>query len=259
MNESKRDTRKSFKSEIKELAHEWTQNTSIHGLSGITAAKHPFFMILWLLALLASTAYCLYMVVVTFTAYFQYGTLVSVVHHADQPADFPAVTFCNLNPINEARLFMNPGVEIQVLQSVFSPSDFACLLGSYINGSYTYNLTKLELCLPTASYSYILFVVSNYLRRYVANRFDQSNDRQKFGFLLKDMFLNCDYNGKPCSTSDFVQFWHNDYGNCYTFNSGKNGSVVRQTNTPGSNYGLKLDLFVREYLLNIFSRNLVGF
>jgi hypothetical protein len=243
-----------LKSEIKDLVLKWTQTTEIHGVSGITGAEHPFLMAFWLIACLTSTSYCLYMVVIAFKAYYQYDTLVSIVHQADQPADFPAVTFCNLNPIDEGNLFPSSAIETQVLQSIFSASEFACLLSyinflhtSYLNGTNTYNLTQLELCLHSTSYWYIVFGLSNYLKRFVANTYNTSKTRQQFGFSLNDMLLVCEYNGEPCSTSDFVQFWHNDYGNCYTFNGGQNGSVVRQTNTAGPYYGLKLDLFVREF------------
>uniref|UniRef100_A0A7E4VUB1 Uncharacterized protein n=1 Tax=Panagrellus redivivus TaxID=6233 RepID=A0A7E4VUB1_PANRE len=53
---------------------------------------------------------------------------------------------------------------------------------------------------------------------------------------ISDFILQCNFNGVPCSTSDFTAFYDATYGKCYSFNS--NGTF--KTNRAGTNYGLSL-------------------
>ncbi|XP_070566951.1 degenerin mec-10-like [Ptychodera flava] len=79
----------------------------------------------------------------------------------------------------------------------------------------------------------------------------------KYGHQLEDFVLQCTYDEKPCNISqDFYTFQDHMYGNCFKFNHGKDGLPVFHATRPGSNYGLKLTLFLEqsEYI-SIYGRD----
>ena len=65
---------------------------------------------------------------------------------------------------------------------------------------------------------------------------------------LEKILWNCEFNGQPCSASDFSWIWDPVYGNCYSFNSGFNSSgstmSYKESLLPGAQFGLKLDIYV---------------
>ncbi|OAF66483.1 hypothetical protein A3Q56_05775 [Intoshia linei] len=76
-------------------------------------------------------------------------------------------------------------------------------------------------------------------------------DREKLGYQFKDFVLNCNYNGYNCLKKDFINFYTNSYGNCYTFNSGWNTThPIYRSYKPGAMHGLKVTLFIdqNEYI-----------
>ncbi|XP_063727304.1 amiloride-sensitive sodium channel subunit alpha-like [Symsagittifera roscoffensis] len=67
----------------------------------------------------------------------------------------------------------------------------------------------------------------------------------------KDNFIrSCSFDRSECSSDDFYQFENARYGNCFTFNApideedNFNESNIRRTGRTGSDFGLKLTLFV---------------
>ncbi|XP_070545383.1 uncharacterized protein [Ptychodera flava] len=78
----------------------------------------------------------------------------------------------------------------------------------------------------------------------------------KYGHQAEDFILQCTYDEKTCSHSDFSTFQDDHYGNCFKFNHGLNGTVVRDANRQGALSGLRLTLFLEqnEYI-SIYGRN----
>jgi hypothetical protein len=70
----------------------------------------------------------------------------------------------------------------------------------------------------------------------------------KLGYRIEDMLVSCRYNFQVCQLSDFVYFYHSQYGNCYTFNGGvyDNGTSapIKTSSSTGITYGLQLELFL---------------
>ena len=65
---------------------------------------------------------------------------------------------------------------------------------------------------------------------------------RRMGQQIEDFITQCSFDSLPCDVNDFYT-WQNDvYGNCFTFNHPK--KVVKSTVREGSQYGLKLALFV---------------
>ncbi|XP_070545385.1 uncharacterized protein [Ptychodera flava] len=78
----------------------------------------------------------------------------------------------------------------------------------------------------------------------------------KYGHQAEDFILQCTYDEKTCSHSDFSTFQDDHYGNCFRFNHGRSGTVIRDANRQGALYGLRLTLFLEqnEYI-SIYGRN----
>ncbi|XP_070544098.1 uncharacterized protein [Ptychodera flava] len=78
----------------------------------------------------------------------------------------------------------------------------------------------------------------------------------KYGHQAEDFILQCTYDEKTCSPSDFSTFQDDHYGNCFKFNHGQNGTIVRDANRQGALSGLRLTLFLEqnEYI-SVYGRN----
>ncbi|XP_006826136.1 epithelial sodium channel subunit gamma-2-like, partial [Saccoglossus kowalevskii] len=69
----------------------------------------------------------------------------------------------------------------------------------------------------------------------------------KYGHQAKDFIIQCSFDGITCDYRDFHVFQNDEYGNCFTFNSGiQNGELIKNSNRPGARYGLKLTLFIEQ-------------
>ncbi|XP_077977483.1 degenerin unc-8-like [Glandiceps talaboti] len=71
----------------------------------------------------------------------------------------------------------------------------------------------------------------------------------KFGHQLNDLVLDCSFGGESCNlTSEFTSFQDASYGNCYTFNNGKESDKgsLRKSSKQGPDNGLKLTLHLEQ-------------
>ena len=74
-------------------------------------------------------------------------------------------------------------------------------------------------------------------------------DTKLLGHPPDEFIISCSFDqNEKCTYTDFQQFQHKKYGNCYTFNTGGvQGQVdVRDTSRFGSEYGLALTLFIHQ-------------
>ncbi|XP_033126038.1 degenerin mec-10-like [Anneissia japonica] len=105
----------------------------------------------------------------------------------------------------------------------------------------------------------------------------RSTEMSTFGHQLQDFILQCSYNKKECEITYFKKFQHDKYGNCYTFNSGKEILVpvyneseeeappaaytpveipVKTAPLPGAENGLKLTLNIEQHeYISIFGQD----
>jgi hypothetical protein len=84
---------------IKKRISEWSKSLTAHGLPNIFMSKRVIIKVLWTLALFTSITYCIINIYHEIVKYFQYEytTLLETVE--DVPSLFPAITFCNINPL----------------------------------------------------------------------------------------------------------------------------------------------------------------
>jgi hypothetical protein len=161
-----------------------------------------------------------------FVSYFKYNTAVQFKTFVDSPAEFPAVTICNLNPINGDD---NGTIEyIENMEAVYNVSSTVTLSGN-----------------DSLAIEEVLDVKTKFRYYVTADKNLTDAEREKLGFTLETMLISCFFNDVQCSTADFQWFYSHEYGNCYMFNSNINGNnTLKSTSKTGMSNGLRLELFV---------------
>ena len=89
---------KNLIAEFRNLFRAWLATTTTHGLSLIFSNRPNYMKILWSILFIISNVGCVYFVIIYFIKYFQYKKNINLEILNDIPANFPAVTVCNLNP-----------------------------------------------------------------------------------------------------------------------------------------------------------------
>ncbi|KAL6033190.1 hypothetical protein STEG23_023806, partial [Scotinomys teguina] len=70
-------------------------------------------------------------------------------------------------------------------------------------------------------------------------------------YSAEELLVTCFYDGMSCDARNFTLFHHPMYGNCYTFNSRENATIL-STSMGGSEYGLQVILYINEDEYNPF-------
>jgi hypothetical protein len=84
---------------IKKRISEWSKSITAHGLPNIFMSKRVIIKVLWTLALFASITYCIINIYREIVKYFYYEYTTHLETVEDVPSLFPAITFCNINPL----------------------------------------------------------------------------------------------------------------------------------------------------------------
>ena len=146
----------------------------------------------------------------SFRTYFSYPVSVSVGSQIEVPATFPAVTICNLNPIDGSKA--NTKKFINTLSS-----------------------------LPSDSYDLKMIGLKSTIYR---NASLGKSFMQEIGFDLNDMLISCFYNNTRCNATDFLTYTSYQQGNCYIFNyKMTQNERLKMSSQTGRFNGLKLELF----------------
>lgn len=158
--------------------------------------------------------------------YFEYSVKISTNVESTNKVEFPAVTFCNLNPFdrNKSQNYIDNVLQENQIEHVK-------------------NITLIDRNPKFISE----LIKANIADEYFKNNLTSKQVRD-LGFDIDYMMLSCLYDNKPCNSSDFVWRYDFDYTNCYTFNSGydQDGNTVpiKYINEAGSDKSLRLELFL---------------
>ncbi|XP_038619386.1 amiloride-sensitive sodium channel subunit gamma-like [Tachyglossus aculeatus] len=76
-------------------------------------------------------------------------------------------------------------------------------------------------------------------------------EKIRMSYSIEEFLVTCFFDGLPCDSRHFTLFHHPEYGNCYTFNSGKEEPVL-STSLGGSEYGLQAILYIDKEEYNPF-------
>ena len=162
-------------------------------MPNIVRSEHIPVKIFWTICLIVSTAAASYLTVTAALAYFDYNVLVSFNLIREFNAEFPAVTFCNLNPVN---YYKHPEFIKEVEDLYLS-------------------LLKEELRNQTDILDHMCDKSTKY---FLKQQFTNNLVNENYLYTLESMLISCYFNQKPCSIKDFYHYENGPYGNCYTFN-----------------------------------------
>ena len=226
-----------LKTEIKRELYDLSVESTSHGIPRIIKSafrKEWLITAMWSAVFTGCFIYCVYTLVQVFNTYYSYGVTSTISKIENLPAPFPAVTICNINPFNEA------------------------YAGDYIlnkstkAGCFDYSDSTRFVACMNINDPYLAFATFNdEIKRIVANDKTLTDyDHFWYGYDLQtDMTISCQYNGIPCNVSNnFVQYWDNRYGNCYTFN--KDGAL--KTSSTGDDHGLEMELVCCKIIIIYF-------
>ena len=202
--------------EIKKTLIESAVASSCHGLPNIFKNERILSKVMWTLFFLASWSYCLYSIIKSINAYLNWDVITNIDIIQEIPAEFPAVTICNLNAF---------------------ASDYG---RDYLNGFDN---------VPNSSSNFLKF----YGQMIAMGKNVSDEDRKNFSLPLKDFLLQCRFGGagESCTENDFDWHYNEVFGNCYTFNNGRDAKGetkdIRNSTRTGYISGLKLILFLGNF------------
>ena len=226
-----------FKHEVKKTFTEFMTTTPIHGLPQLMNTKTWYMKIFWIIFIGALFGFGIWLVVKAITDYLEHPVVSEVQENIETQMEFPAVTFCNLDPF--ATQYAIDHVEAKLI-SVF-------------------NLSMNDLIQPTwATYSN-LKKYQNFILNDISDPSYNVSTKQKFGVSLDKTLIDCHYNEESCldtMANNFIWYYSYRYGNCFTFNSGytfnttqpdetsiKNEIPIKLVKKAGPLFGLNFEIF----------------
>lgn len=198
--------------QFKKLFQEWCEVSTTHGIPQIARAKNNFLKLMWLIFFIICSSVCVFNILTTFADFLNYKVNVDIETINEYQTQFPAVSFCNLNPFktgdneikNDLESMINDNM---ILISEAKSSDMKIKVSQAI---LKLNISKLK--------------------------------PNPYGFKLADLLIGCYFNSYPCAEDDFEEFYDFDYGNCFKFNG--NQLNVKNSYMNGPKSGLRLELFI---------------
>lgn len=219
----------------------FSSRTGMHGVQSTVQSRSTLSRVLWLLCLMTALGIFTWKVVEIVNKYFSYPTSMEVSVNYESPKFFPAVTFCNLNPIK-----LNAVRELVKTSSMEN-------MTKYINETLNYD-PRLHF-LKGKNWK----VGKQYSRRNDYRKKDRllmalsamdDQIHEKLTYHLEDILIDCSFRGRNCFPNSFVHIENPRYGSCFIFNSKNRLPHVRN---GGRENGVELTLFVDKdnYLPNM--------
>eukprot|EP00117_Sycon_ciliatum_P001065 scpid49206/ scgid6888/ Amiloride-sensitive sodium channel subunit alpha; Alpha-NaCH; Epithelial Na(+) channel subunit alpha; Nonvoltage-gated sodium channel 1 subunit alpha; SCNEA len=162
---------------------------------------------------------------------------VDVKYKFNKEIGFPAVTLCNLNPLNRSKL------ECSRFDTSVHKGALVC------QQTASGNHTTVQVTLAQILQARINALLKSDLQQAKERAFQYNFTHQeamtaaeiaKYGYDLSKLMVSCTFRGQPCGIENFTRFESARYGNCYTFNN--NISTQIQISQPGPAFGLAIDL-----------------
>jgi acid-sensing ion channel 5 len=221
--------------DYKSLLVEFGKSSTAHGISNILRSNNKLVSLIWLIFFFSSISFCFFTIINLIVKYTEYKVFIKFKIEIETNVNFPAVTFCNLNPFD--RRGANKYIDKILAKN---------------NLSYIKNIFKID---KTPQ------IVNKLIKSYVKNDKNLTkNDLKNLGFSLEYLMVSCEFDGVNCTSEDFIWSHDYNYGNCYTFNSGfdpsGNPRKIKKVSDSGSKASLRMELFLgdeffqTEYILN---------
>ncbi|GFO21960.1 reverse transcriptase [Plakobranchus ocellatus] len=200
----------------KELIHEFTHSTSMHGVQYVMGRRPVWRRMVWSVLVASSVAWAAHNVYHIVSDYNSHSFQTSVSSEYQSKMNFPAVTVCNLNRI---RLSKTTQFLLELLQR-------AVMRG--IDGA-----------------------VINY---YFIDHFLKQSSRQQqreMGHQMQDMLVKCNFGNEVCTSENFTYSYNLQHGNCYTFagsQDSKRSEWLTMRAGPGNGLSMEFNVQFDEYL-----------
>lgn len=179
---------KKYLEEKKEIIIEDLRSLTIHGIPNIARTTGRISTFMWVIITLISAGLSAYYIEEGILDYLGYGVTTQIRFISEQPAMFPTVTICNVNPFTTQ-------------YSVDFLNDALTNGGMVLDGLDP--LSTDNLIYQTLDFSSYL-AVSNAMSPYFSD-----TDKQKLGFNISEFVLSCSFNKLPCDLTDFS--WYYDF------------------------------------------------
>lgn len=217
---------------IKQILNESAQNSTSHGIPNIFRNQNWFLKIIWLIAFLVSTGYCLKFIVFSILDYYDYPVVTKISVKSQIPLELPTITICNMNPFTND--FAYNFVDKTLAENgVYEYSDIE-KFGTSMNFQTVGKMKLLK-----------YFISVNLMKPNISDE-----TRQKTGYSINDMLISCLYNMQNCLDVEFEWIFVPYFGNCFKFNSGKNisghSNPPKVTTKSGHVHGVSMEFFVGE-------------
>ena len=199
--------------------------TSLHG-ARFLYADNLLRRILWGLAILASFSVCCYQSYLSMKEFYQRPFITKITSKSPERNEmiFPAVTLCNFNNANMKKVRYTL--------------------------SRNYGLKEEEVAKKADQISRILLLSKDTMKDDLdgiddlflrdGEAFLKEHSHQIDEMLLPNVpptFLSCSFDGLQCGATSFTSFISSFYGQCFTFNSGRNGGPLLKARMAGKNSG----------------------
>lgn len=124
---------------IKEALTELSLSSTWHGIPSICRTKRIFFKIMWTIFSIGSTAACIYFITLNVNEFLKDKIVTKMELLQDNPSQFPAVSFCNLNP-NSTISNLNDSVIMCKFGSIIcTPNEFKIFYDPSIGLCFMFN------------------------------------------------------------------------------------------------------------------------
>lgn len=242
--EVQRDSQSKESSEkAPETLRSFAEGTTLHGARFLFVGS-VFRKLIWTLALASCFTYCIYQVSTTVSAFGRrpFNTKVTAKSaRRNTKLTFPAVTLCNLNFLNQRR-YRN-------YQKDKNLSDE--LIASKL-AVYTKMLGGSKDLFNNDSQHRHEELFWRFRNENVQTYLDIFSHRIEDMLLPNSLFNSCWIDGAVCGRENFWSFTNSIFGQCHTFNSGRDNRSVINATMAGNLNGLKLllDIERESYLEN---------
>ncbi|XP_041464805.1 amiloride-sensitive sodium channel subunit alpha-like isoform X1 [Lytechinus variegatus] len=238
---------------VGEAVYDFGKDTTVHGVRYMIARGHFLFRLCWLAIVIFAFVLFGIQAANVYSDYSAspYSTKIDIIQTTFKA--FPAVTVCNVNRIRRSRLYDTNYEGLIEVDDIF--------ISEYLEDEESVNKTE-SVNEPEAEerenglwskvddqYDWMGF--------YAASQADDFSDLINvvnptkeeltgYGHQLERFIVQCTYDQQPCNASSkFEVLQSRYYGNCFTFNFGRNGDLISTSKTGALN-GLHLTLWIED-------------
>ncbi|XP_077984574.1 bile acid-sensitive ion channel-like [Glandiceps talaboti] len=205
---------------------EFLSGTTMHGVGRIVERSRLVFKLLWLFIVLSAMGVCVWQIADRFSRFLEFNVNTEINLKFLNEIEYPAVTFCNFN---------------RYFDSLVTEEDEPYVVALLYAMDYEYDYSYDD---PDyGSFDWVDWY-SNLTSQ--NSGFDYANFTRRAGMQFGDpeTLLSCEWRGRTsaCTAANFTHVF-TSYGNCYTFNAGKQYLSQDQ---PGAGNGLRILINIKQ-------------